>query len=212
MTLAIAIFSVYFLNCHYQQYLQAAPYTETPLNTEKVSSFSNCEVKSFNFILNALIWYSKLENNLFLPCSYIIRWLRWSVTLTKNSRSNSQFLSYDRAHSSGSSFFSSRKSRTACFKVLTGNSQGNCTKWKTYKLLGRFTIFFYYDHKNVPLEIIQYAQLGACAMCWLHLPYSSHQQWLRQDLTGEMGTSGSGAFKGRRARYLPQAPLEVLRV
>jgi len=47
--------------------------------------------------------------------------------------------------------------------MLTGNSQGICTKQKTIKLLGKFTILLY-DHRNAPLEIIQCAKLGACAI------------------------------------------------
>jgi len=37
------------------------------------SSFSNCEMNSFNFILNALIRFIKLGNNFFFLCSLIFR-------------------------------------------------------------------------------------------------------------------------------------------
>jgi len=53
--------------------------------------------------------------------------------------------------------------------MLTGNSQGICTKQKTIKLLGKFTILLY-DHRNAPLEIIQCAKLGACAIGWPPFP------------------------------------------
>ena len=90
---------------------------------------------------------------------------RWSVTLTKNSRSNIQLLSHERALSSGGSFFSFGTSWTACFKMLTGNSQGFCTKQKADKIL-RLSILLYYDHEDAPLEIIQCAKLDACAIGW----------------------------------------------
>ena len=72
------IFSADFLNCKYQQHLQSATlYTENWLT----SSFSNCEMNTFNFILNALIRFIKLGNNLFLLCSLIFRWFEMVINI-----------------------------------------------------------------------------------------------------------------------------------
>ena len=141
-----SIFSVHFLNCKYQQHLQFAT-----LYTETGSQLHFLIAKSFNFILNALIRFIKLGNNLFLPCSSIFRWLRWSSTLTKNSKSDSQLLSQKRALSSGGSFFSSWTSWPACFKMLTDNLKWICTKQKADKIL-RFATLLYYYHEDAPFE------------------------------------------------------------
>jgi len=50
--------------------------------------------------------------------------------------------------------------------MVTGNSEGFCTKQKADKILWRFTILLYYQHKDASLEIIQCAKPGACGIGW----------------------------------------------
>jgi len=88
-----------------------------------ISSFSDCEMNSFNLYLESNnIIYLNFGNNLFMPCNFIFRPLWWSVTSTKIARSNSQLFSHKRVLPSSSSFFSSRKFWTVCFKMIAGNS------------------------------------------------------------------------------------------
>jgi len=54
--------------------------------------------------------------------------------------------------------------------MLTGASQGFCTKQKAEKILRKFTTLLYYDYKDAPSEIIQCAKLSAWAIGWPPCP------------------------------------------
>jgi len=71
--------------------------------------------------------------------------------------------------------------------MITGNSQGICTKQNADKISRRLSYF------------IMITKM--CHLTWRKrnrlatLPYSWHQRWLRQDLMREMGTTGYAAFR-----------------
>ena len=131
-----------------------------------VSSFPNCEMNSFNFILNALMWFIKLGNNLFLPCSLICTWTRWSVTLTKIS---DQILSHKRARSSGGSFFFlPEHHEQLASRWLLVTQKGFVRNKKPIKYRGGY--FALLRSQKAPVELIQCAKLGACAIGWPPCP------------------------------------------
>jgi len=52
----------------------------------------------------------------------------------------------------------------ACFKMITGNSQGICTKQKTGEVF--YLTLLRSQGCNAPFQIIQCAKFGACARGW----------------------------------------------
>jgi len=83
----------------------------------------------------------------------------------KCRRSNRQLLKRKKALSSGSSFLSSRKSRTTFFKKITGNHKRFARNKKSIKNIEEV----YLLHLQIcyaPLGIIQCVKFGACAIGW----------------------------------------------
>jgi len=121
------IFMIHLV-CQFQQHIRSAP-----LNTAN-GSYLHFVIARWTVLTSTWMqWYHSLMlgNKLFLPCSFIFRWcrsIRWLVTSINRTRSNGQLLSYTRTLPQEASIFSSRKSWTARFKMITSNSQGITTK------------------------------------------------------------------------------------